>query len=108
MSSKCSEDKFAKLKDFTESEDGITLTYELGEDGKKFFESLLNSEETDEPDEMREDIDSLICSLISLATTLSVSLDFMIDDGYSMSAFVPQKELLCKILDFFKSIAHDE
>lgn len=108
MSSKCSEDKFAKLKDFTESEDGITLTYELGEDGKKFFESLLNSEETDEPDEMREGIDSLICSLISLATTLSESLDFMIDDGYLMSSFVPQKELLCKILDFFKSIAHDE
>ena len=103
MKFKYSAKKLGDLEEITEANDGITFKFALGGDGENFINSLFrNSEETDEEDATNA-IEELAQSLIRTATNLSESLNCMVDDGYSITEFIPQSDLLCEILDFFKS-----
>lgn len=83
------------------SEDGITFTFDSPE-AKRFVEDLFENSEDDESEDLRESAYDLIENLAALANALAESLKCQIDDGYSISEFVTQSELLCEILDFFK------
>lgn len=102
MKFKYSAKKLGDLEEVTETDDGITFKFALGGEGENFIDSLFRNSETDVED-ATDVIDELIQSLIRTATNLSESLNCMVDDGYSITEFIPQSDLLCEILDFFKA-----
>ena len=95
-----SKNKLGELKEVNETEDGIV--FEFSPESARFIEDLFKNTEDDESDDLRASAYDLIENLANLANALAESLKFQIDDGYSITEFVTQSELLCEILDFFK------
>ena len=97
-----SKDKLGELKEVNETEDGFMFKFNISPDSARFIEDLFKNTEDDESDDLRASAYDLIENLAALANALAESLKFQIDDGYSITDFVTQSELLCEILDFFK------
>ncbi|MBQ7446925.1 MAG: hypothetical protein IJV59_03130 [Eubacterium sp.] len=94
--------KLGDLKEVIGEDGGVTLKFNLEDEGKSFIDSLFRkSEETDEAEDANDAMLEMINNLIELASALSQSLSCMIDDGYSVSDFIIQTDLLGKVLGFF-------
>lgn len=110
MKSKFSDKVGAKIE-ITDTDEGREFRFHVGPESAKFIEDLFKNAEDDESNDLRESAYDLIENLAALANALAESLKFQIDDGYSITEFITQSELLCEILDFFKefkSIDDDE
>lgn len=103
MKYRYSRQKLGELAEVKEiDDDGVIFKFHVGPESAKFIEDLFENSEDDESEDLRESAYDLIENLAALANALAESLKCQIDDGYSISEFFTQSELLCEILDFFK------
>ena len=86
-----------ELKEAIEKEGGISFKFDVND---AFVDMIKKAKEADDCDVDYDAVVAMGNNLVRLASKLSISLNHMIDDGYSVPDFVIQSDLLGKILSF--------